>query len=324
MSDSCKIISLGEVCDYLRKHDNYLILTHASPDGDTLGSGFGLMRVLEDLGKKAKVFCPEGIPKKFEYLAKTPKVDFKEKTIVAVDIADPKLLGMACEQYADKVQLCIDHHISNTKYSKSLYLDATSAAACESIYTIAVALGVEINQDIANALYTGIATDTGCFKFSNTTAKTHSITAKLFEAGVDATEINRAMFETISCARLDIERLALDTIDFRFNGKCAVISITADMIEKTKCEKSDLEGITAMARTIEGVVVGITLRENQRGRIKASVRTHDPIDACAICNNLGGGGHPRASGCEVVGDVDHAKQEILKYVGQALENANLI
>lgn len=315
----CKEFSLQEVCDFLKSHNDYLILTHASPDGDTLGSGFALMQILIALGKNAKVLCPDGIPPKFEFLVKTPVVDFKEQTIIAVDIADPKLLGMACEQYEDKVELCIDHHVSNIKYSKSLFLDSTSAAACEIIYTIAIALGVEINKDIANALYTGIATDTGCFKYSNTTAKTHSITAKLFEAQIDATEINRAMFETISCARLEIERMALETIDFRFNGKCAIISITADMIEKTKCDKSDLEGVTAMARTIEGVVVGVTLRENQRGKVKVSVRTHDPIDACAICSNLGGGGHPRASGCEIVGDIEHAKQEIIRYVGLALK-----
>ena len=324
MSDSCKMLSLGEVCDFLKNHNDYLILTHASPDGDTLGSGFGLMRVLGNLGKKAKVFCPDGVPEKFEYLVKTSQEDFKEKTIIAVDLADPKLLGAACEQYADKVELCIDHHISNIKYSKSLYLDANSAAASEIIYTIAVALGVKINKEMANALYTGIATDTGCFKFSNTTAKTHSITAKLFEVGVDATKINRAMFETISRERLNIEHLALDSIDFRYGGKCAIISISAEMIEKTKCDKSDLEGITSIARTIEGVVVGITLRENQMGKVKASVRTHDPIDACAICNNLGGGGHFRASGCEIVGDIDHAKQEILKYVEIALKDSNLI
>lgn len=315
--------SIEETCNYLKENDNYIILTHANPDGDTLGSAHALLMMLAKLNKKATVVCPDIMPEKYGYFIKlcSYTADENNPTVIAVDIADEKLLGALEEKYKGKVELCIDHHMSNTGYAKRTCLDGLAAANCECIFDIAECLNVKIDKSIALALYTGISTDTGCFRFSNTTAKTLRIAADLMETGIDTAEINRIMFETKSRIRLELERMALDGIEFYFNDRCAMMTVTREMYDKTGCKDEDLEGITAISRTIEGVLVGVTLRERTDGGYKASVRTYPPIDASKVCKILGGGGHIRAAGCQIDKEytLKEAKEKILSAVNEVLE-----
>lgn len=307
----CKRIDAAAAASFLKENDCFLILTHASPDGDTLGSGFALRAALEGIGKKAKVICPDGIPQKFEFIAVQNNVDFEPKTIIAVDVADDKLLGSLEEIYKGKIELCIDHHRSNAEFAKRLYLEADSGAATECVYNVIEALNAEITPYIASCLYLGMATDTGCFKFSNTTPRTHRYSALMMEKGADYDEINRVMFETKSRGRLAMEKIVLDTMEFYFGGKCSVITVTNEMISKTGCSVDELDGITALSRQIEGVLVGITLKQKEDGRFKVSVRTFEPFDASAICAKHGGGGHMRAAGCEFKLPASEVKELLL-------------
>ena len=319
-----RFITLSQTADFLKTNDNFVILTHQNPDGDTLGSGFGLALLLNKLGKKSTVICSDDIPEKYSYFTSLApqNADFNEKiTVVAVDVADVKLLGKLEKEYSTKIQLCIDHHISNVGYADATYLDSNAAANCECIYDLANALSVEIDENMALALYTGISTDTGCFRFSNTTAKTHRIGADLIELGIDTAEINRIMFETKSRIRVELEKMALDAMEFHFDDKCAVITVTREMYEKTGCKDEDLEGITSISRSIEGVMVGVTLREREEGGFKISVRTYPPIDASEICKRVGGGGHIRAAGCQLGAEftAEQARAEMLKHVKSVME-----
>lgn len=315
-------VNAGFVCKFLQERDHFLILTHSSPDGDTLGAGYGLCLALQKLNKHAKVLCPDPIPSKYFYFTKTAaNQEFVAKTIIAVDVADTKLLGSLEAEYQDKIELCIDHHISNTGYTDYLLLDPDASATCECIYDIIKQLKVEIDKNIAMALYTGISTDTGCFKYSNTTAKTHLIAAELINTGIDSSEINRIMFDTKSRERLDLELMALEDMEYYFGGKCSLVTITRDMIEKSGCSDDELEGITSISRAVEGIIAGVTIKERDPGIYKVSIRTHSPIDAADICRKLGGGGHARAAGCELSGDLKLVKSKILGTIKQALEEA---
>ncbi len=319
-----RFITLMDAADFLKNNDNYVILTHQNPDGDTLGSGFGLAMLLNKMGKKSTVICPDEFPEKYSYFTSLApqNADFNRKiTVVAVDVADTKLLGNLENEYASRVELCIDHHISNIGYAAATYLDSDAAANCECIYDLAKALSVEIDENLALALYTGISTDTGCFRFSNTTAKTHRIGADLIELGIDTAEINRIMFETKSRIRVELEKMALDAMEFHFDDKCAIITVTREMYEKTGCKDEDLEGITSISRSIEGVMVGVTLREREDGSFKISVRTYPPVDASKICKRVGGGGHIRAAGCQLGAEftAEQARTEILKHVKAVME-----
>ena len=316
------MLNLKQTAKFLKKHDNYIILTHASPDGDTLGSAYALYYGLNEIGKNASVICPDVIPSKYNYFArKTDHVARENATVIAVDVADPRLLGDLEEEFGNAVDLNIDHHISNTKFAKNLYLDADAAATAECIFELLMQMKVNINNITAKAIYTGIATDTGCFKYSNVTAKTHSIISMLYEYDLNAPEINRLMFDTKSKKLLELERMVLDSAEYHFDDKCILLTVTAEMQEKTGCSGTDLEGIAVITRSVEGVKAGVTIKQNGEDSFKVSVRTYKPLCASEICKKLGGGGHNAAAGASVKGSLAEVKQKILKAVRENMEEA---
>ncbi len=305
-------VSIPEAAQLLRERDDILILCHRNPDGDTLGSGFGLLHGLSSLGKRVKLACSDPIPEKYSYMFPQAPQDFVEKFVVAVDVADPKLLGDQLSHYGDKVDLCMDHHGSNKDYAENLLLEGDSAAACEVIYLVLKELGVDFTPLMADCLYTGIATDTGCFRYSNTTVRTHRIAGELMELGCRYSWINTLMFETLTRSRLAVERDALAGLEYCFDGRCAIITLSRDMVEGNGSRDDELEGLAAIPRQIEGVQVGVTLKElKDRSGYKLSLRTTEEADASAICARLGGGGHARAAGCSVNGGREEARAAIL-------------
>lgn len=315
----CKELSLRQTAAFLKKHDNYIILTHASPDGDTLGSAYALYYALNEIGKTACVICPDVIPQKYDYFArKTDHVSAHNATIIAVDVADTRLLGALENEFGFIVDLNIDHHVSNTRYAKNLYLDADASATAECIYELIAHMKVNINDVTAKAIYTGLVTDTGCFKYSSVTAKTHMIAAQLYEYNIDAPEINRLMFDTKSKKLLELEKMVLETAEYHFDDKCFLLTVTAEMQVETGCSGTDLEGIAVISRSVEGVKAGVTVKQTGDDEFKVSLRTYPPLDASAICKNLGGGGHKGAAGATVHGTLEEVKAAILKAVGEAL------
>ena len=305
-------MTLTEVCNILKSKNNIEILTHASPDGDTLGCGFALCLALQQLGKNARVIT-DSMPKKFEYLKNGVKEqNFQREFVVSTDIAALSLLGANAEEYKDIIDLCIDHHGSNNIEINNKYVDSTAAAACEIIYSLICEMDVTVTKDIANCLYTGIATDTGCFRFSNTTAKTHAIAAALMNAGCDFALINKNMFDTKSKERMALEHDLYDTMEYFAQGRGAIICVTLEMLEKLNITSDDTEGIEAIPRMIEGVLMGITVKQKDENSYKVSVRTNDGINASDFCKKFGGGGHMAAAGCKITGDYESVKSRLIK------------
>ncbi len=318
--NNCIDFTLKDTVKFLKKNDNYIILTHASPDGDTLGAGYALYYGLKQLGKRAEVICPDVIPSKYAYfLCDTDHINRENAVVVAVDVADKRLFGALQDEFGDVVDLNIDHHISNARYAKALYLDADASATCEIIYELLSNLKIKLNDTIAKALYTGIATDTGCFKYSCVTAKTHKIAADLYNYSIEADVINKIMFDTKSKNLLTLERMVLDTAEYHFDDKCMMLTITATMQEKTGCCATDLEGITSISRSVDGVIAGVTIKQTGSDTYKASVRTYEPLNASEICKTLGGGGHKSAAAAVIYGDLPEVKAKILDAIKQQME-----
>ena len=304
-------ISLQEAAELLLQQNDILILTHAYPDGDTLGSGFALCGALHNAGKRARVACPDVIPARFDYMTKPVRRNqFDEQFIVAVDIADPKLMGRFEAQYGGKVDLSIDHHPSNLLFAARNYVQGEAAATCEIIYELIGYMNLPLDNNIVSALYTGISTDTGCFRYANVTADTHRIVAELMAFEVDFAEINRVMFETKSRARVEIERAAMTDMEFFNKDLCAMITVSKALCDRSGASDDELEGITSLPRKIEGVLLGITLRERGENFYKVSMRSYDPVNAAALCAIFGGGGHARAAGCQIQGTLDEVKAKI--------------
>lgn len=321
--NKCLDFTLKQAAEFLKEKDNYIILTHAAPDGDTLGAGYALYYALKQIGKTAEVICPELIPSKYSYfLTNTDHVKRESATVVAVDIADNRLMGDLIDEFGECVDLNIDHHITNTCYAKALYLDSSASATCEIIYDLICELNVQLNDTIAQALYTGIVTDTGCFKYSCVTAKTHKIAAHLYDFDIKADIINKAMFDTKSKQLFTLERMVLDTAEYHFSDKCMMVTVTAAMQEKTGCSGPDLEGISNIPRSLDGVLVGVTIKQTGSDIYKASLRTYAPLDASKICKALGGGGHKNAAAANICGNLQDVKNRILDVIKQNLEETN--
>lgn len=312
--------SLYEITMYLKKVDNIVILTHRYPDGDTLGSAFALCRALRKLGKKSRVIVNGVLAKKFQYLAKDmEEQEFDYETVVAVDIASKSLLGELEAEFGDKVDVSVDHHGMNTPFAKMTYVNSEASANTENIYFLIKLLGVEIDRDIANCLYTGLCTDTGCFKFSNVTSETMRVAAELMDIGCDSAYINRVMFDTKSMSRIKIERAVLDTLTLHCDDRIAVINTTMAMEKETGADDSDMDGIAAIPRQIEGVVIGITIKEKGEKNFRISVRTVGDYDAAEICSCFGGGGHHAAGGCSIYATLEEAKAQILEAAEKELQ-----
>jgi len=315
------MIGIKETAGRLRKAERVLILTHQFPDGDTLGSAAALCRGLRKMGKRAAIRCSDKIGPKYDFLFRDlPDDEFEPDLVAAADIADEDLLGEPLKsQWGGKVELCIDHHPSNALYAAETCLNPKAAATCEIIYDLLTELGVEVGPDIAAPLYTGITTDTGCFKYINVTPRTYRIAANLVETGIDAPTINRKMFDTKSRARLDMERRVLDSIQYDCGGKTAVIVISRQMIRESGANEDDLDGLATIPRGIEGVLIGVTLREKTDGAWKVSLRALPPANASEICEQFGGGGHKGAAGCTLGLPLDEAKEKMLRAVRDYLE-----
>ncbi|MDR0315047.1 MAG: bifunctional oligoribonuclease/PAP phosphatase NrnA [Oscillospiraceae bacterium] len=319
-------IDYAKAAGLLLSNDDILIISHMNPDGDTLGCAFALCRALIQKGKRARVICSDHIPSKYSYLSDGLDIqEFRPSFITTVDVADIKLLGGNLEdRYGEIINLSIDHHGSNKMFAEYNCVDSYAGAAAEIIYKVILEMGVSIDTDIANCIYTGLSTDTGCFRYSNATAQTYRIAAEMLDAGAESSSINTVMFESKSLAFLKLQQLCIDGMKVFFNDRCSVVTLTQDMYKKSGIDDTESESISSLARQVEGVYVGVTIRERENGKCKVSIRSHSPVDAAEICAKMNGGGHNRAAGCELSMSVEQTTQEVLKHIKQALIENGII
>lgn len=305
-------INVEQCAQILKEQNNILILTHSHPDGDTLGAGFALCRALIKMGKKARVICADEIPGKYSYLFSNIEMPvFKEEFIVAVDVATENLLGDLSDTYSGKINLCIDHHGTNTEYADNLLLNADAAACCEIVLKVIKALKVDIDKDIANCLFTGITTDSGCFRYSSTTSNTLRAAAELVDFGAENGKINRIMFETKTKTYAALERLCIEGMQFFENDRICVITITQNMYDQAGSGEWETEAIAPLTRQTEGVEIGLTIREKADKSCKCSIRTFESVNAAELAGYFGGGGHLQAAACRFDCGVEEAKAMLI-------------
>ena len=312
-------MTVKETAAFLRQHDNYLILTHKRPDGDTIGCAAALCEGLRALGRTAWI-CPhtEETHLFTPYLeGRLAPEGYVPETVVSVDIAARSLFTRAGEPWlARGVDLAIDHHPSQAFFAAQTCLDAGRAACGELIYDIAGLLG-PVTREMAVPLYVAVSTDTGCFVYGNTTADTHRTAAALMETGIPAAELNKRHFRTKTLKRLRIESRIVEGMELFDGGETAVAAVDLAMVAQLGADERDMEDIASFVGQVEGVKNAITIRELRPGTCKLSLRT-DPevLNASRVCALLGGGGHAAASGATVEGSVEEAKRAILWAIEQ--------
>lgn len=314
-------IGYSEAETFLRNCKDAVIITHQSPDGDCIGAGFGLKDILAELGIRSRVICCDEFSSRFDFLTNVGAgEEFEPETIIAVDVADTQLMGKYKDIYGDKVQLCIDHHISNRNYAEKTLLRPKATAVCEIIYDLAKFMGVNISRHCAMCLYTGIATDSGCFRYDCTTAEAHEIAAEIKRSyDIDFAEINRNMFEVKTKARMILESKFMELMEEYEDGKIIFVAITLDMMQKIGVSYDEFEGLAPMTVQLEGTEVGILVKEREPDLFKCSFRSANNINVSDICRSIGGGGHAKAAGCSIEGTLDEVRNKLIEVTRKAIE-----
>ena len=307
-----------ETIDFLRQNDNYLIINHRRPDGDAVGSAAALCRGLRQIGKTAKVWKnPETTERYLTYLVDLETVEIPEDaTLVAVDLAAETLLPLNGLDFAGRIMLSIDHHMSNTRYACHTNVNAEYAACGELLLELLREMG-PVTKEIAEALYLAISTDTGCFQYSNVTGNTFRAAAELKDCGADTFTINRTMFGTKSIARLRLESALTDSAEFYAGGLVAVCCISQNMMDSIGATEDDAEDISGFPRSMAGVQIGVLIKELREGGAKISLRTGEAYNASEICMKLGGGGHKAAAGAQDDAGIQSAKLRILEAISES-------
>ena len=306
-------MTVSEVAAYLRAHDKYLILTHRRPDGDTLGCAAALCAMLRQMDKTAGILYNRETTEHFESYVEQYWVadDFDYETVVSVDLAALSLFPDNAEMFKTRVDLAIDHHPSYEGFGKESCVHPECAACGEILYGIIREL-TAVTPDIAMLLYVAIATDTGCFVYSNTTAQTHRIASELLGCGIDVGPVNKALFRTKSRTRLAMEARMVADMTLFDQDRVVVMTIPLSLRQEMHATEADIEELSSLAALVEGTDCGVTLRELRPGVIKISLRTGPRVDACAVCQKLGGGGHKAAAGATADGTMDEVRSAVLR------------
>jgi phosphoesterase RecJ-like protein len=317
------MLDAAGVAEFLRAHDNYLILTHKRPDGDTLGCAAALCRMLRGMGKTAALLYNAEVTEIYlPYVGELwAAPDYAWETVVSVDLAALSLFPDNAEALRDRVDLAIDHHPSYEGFARECCVQPECAACGEILCEVGLLLG-QLTPETALPLYVAVSTDTGCFVYSNVTAQTHRVAAALMDTGIDYRVVNKRHFRTKSKKRLALESRLLGEMEFYDGGRVAVVQVPRSLMRELALTEDDMDDLAALGGQVEGTECSITMKEQEDGAWKISLRCGKRIDATAVCARFGGGGHRAASGCVLEGMTQEtAKRTIVDAVLEEARHA---
>lgn len=309
-----QLISVKEAAAFLNECDGCLIYTHASPDGDTIGSAIALALILRKIGKNASVFSVDGIPNKLSFIPHNGILidhepeNIEDYTLISVDVAGPKMLSNAKNSY---FALSIDHHKVNTIECDKLLVMSNRIACGEIIFMLMNELNVEIDKNIATALYAAICSDSGGFRYEATKASTYIMAAQCLETGIDFAEINRQLFESKTLAQVALTKTAYKNLELLRDGKFAIVAIRPEEVIECGASESDFDCINSIPREIAGVLASAVIRQKPDG-IKVSMRSNADIDVAEIAKTQNGGGHYHAAGFTLTTSFDEVLELVRK------------
>ncbi len=298
-----------ECAEWLRNHDNILLLTHVRPDGDTLGSASALCSALRRCGKKAALYKnPDITPKYMKYIAQYVDAGFAYDCVVAVDVAEKHMFPTG---YTGETDACIDHHPTNSHYAAELLLRPEKASCGEAVLEVIKELCGNVTPEEASLLYMAVSTDCGCFRYANVTAETFAAASELATYGASVQALNFDLFRQVSKARIVLEGEICSGLKFYKDGAVVVATVTMDMMDKAGATENDCDDIAGIPGRVEGCVVSMVIRELSKSKCKISVRSQPSFDSSALCAAFGGGGHKMASGCTINADPDAVRQMMI-------------
>lgn len=312
-------MTLDNILEEINKAGSIVILTHENPDGDAIGSSLALYNALKAYGKKVDVIIPE-YSRTFEFLPGTQEIK-KESCIekydlaISLDCSTNKMLKGYSRYFENaKTTVVIDHHGTNTMYGDINYVNPDSPACAQILIVILNYFKMTITKDIGTCILAGLITDTGGFKYSGVTAETFEIVAGLINIGINVSNVYRKVLQIRTKSNFELNRIASDRIKFYENGKIAFTYITKQDEENVNAEIGDHEGIVEIGRDIEGVEVSIFIREVPEKGLKISLRSSEYVNVAEVALLFGGGGHPKAAGCNMNCSIEQARDKIINEV----------
>lgn len=318
---------LQAIAGVLQRSRKIIIGGHIMPDGDCVGSVAALGLALTQLGKDATMAMPDPVPEIFRFLPGTAAFLAGENalsgdydTFMVLDCSVPERLG-ALRPLLERRRLTvcnIDHHVSSHNFADYNYIDPRAAATAEIVQDLCALLGARITPDIAACLYTGIITDTGSFQYENTTPGTHRRAAQLIEKGAPAHVINIQIYEQKPLAQLRVLEAVLPTLRLSPCGRVAWMSVTKELLNNLQAKDEHVNGLINYARSVRGVEVALLFREMAPGRYKISFRSKEVVDVNRLAGRFGGGGHVRAAGCVLEGDLPFLQSRVVEAALEAL------
>ncbi|WP_438448266.1 DHH family phosphoesterase [Gorillibacterium sp. sgz5001074] len=320
---------LEEAKAFILNQDRFLVVSHVNPDGDAIGSTLAVGHMLEQLGKSYIMMNEGAVPAKFSLLpgyadirdysawGSQDKPEFQ--AVIAVDCADYERIGRVREWFPDAVPLLnIDHHPTNDAYGTANLIHPEAAATAQVLYDLTVTMALPWTKPFSTCIYTGLLTDTGGFRYSNTTPKVMQIASEMLRQGVNGNELADQLLEKLTFSHISILRKALSNLNFTSDKKIAWMSVSLDDIREAGADGGDMDGLVNYPRNVEGVEVGLLFKQSGNLLYKVSLRSAGLADVSAIAQRFGGGGHIRAAGCTVQGTLQEAVQQVLTEVERAL------
>jgi phosphoesterase RecJ-like protein len=315
-----------EIPEILKREDRFLIVTHINPDGDAVGSLLGMYLALSEMGKQTWALLNDKFPDRYSFLPShtavltdSAQLTADPKWIISLDVAAEPRISADLTPFRDKARLInVDHHPTNDGFGDVNLIEPDATSTAEIVYRILKHTGYELSRDVGKCLYTGVITDTGCFRFSGVNSSTLHLAAEILESGFDSYEITRHVYEEYPLRRLELERLVLDRMQILLDGRLVISTLFADDFSRLGAPISESENLVNRLRESHGVEVGVLLTQLSEETCRASLRSKGRIDVAAIAQSLGGGGHKNAAGLRSTLPVDELRARIAGAVEAAL------
>jgi len=312
-----------EIAEKIMKTDRIAIVTHASPDGDAVGSTMALVLALRKHGKDVEILSKEPAPENLSYLplfeeyGASATLSGDRELLLALDCGNKDRLSMERDGFEEIYKINIDHHVSNDLYGDYNFVDTNSSAVGEIVYQVLQLLGLSITKEVATCLYTSLITDSGSFKYSSTTSVTHTIAGDLINAGIDFSTIHRLIFENAKFERVKLYGKVIESMELHHNGELCYMELTKKMLEDCGVEAQDTSDIIAIGTSVASAEVVALLKETDNG-IKVSLRSKNKVDVQMVAGFFSGGGHTRAAGLSIDKSLADAKDIIINALEKEL------
>ncbi|MBQ2191397.1 MAG: bifunctional oligoribonuclease/PAP phosphatase NrnA [Clostridia bacterium] len=323
-----KAADLDSIISFIKEGERFTLLSHLSPDGDTLGSALALMHLLKRLGKTCEVVCPNPVPKIYAFLPGSEAVLLPEDAegydrVISVDCADTPRFGRAIRFFTGaQATAAIDHHVTNPRFAGINLVEPEASATAEVIFELYNRMDMPIDSTVAVCLYTGIVTDTGNLSYSNTTPNALRIIADFVEQGlVDISDLNRRIYRTVPYAKTRVQGFVTSRIRLECGGAVGIGTLTQAQMHDFNATNEDCEGIVDCVRDIDCVKIAVFIRESADGTYKVSLRSKFIGDVGRIAGLHGGGGHERAAGYTAHESLSTVVADIIAQAAAELERA---